>query len=127
MIMSIPGDYSRKPPIAGIVVLINMQCLSFMKDGVNKFVLKLINDFNAEVSSYWCGQIYYRSTFLESSLPDALSYLLEKLWLDGLLGEMNHSTFKILDILSKRWIADSLKSRYVLVDNLWSFLNFQSL
>jgi hypothetical protein len=31
VIMSIPGDYSRKPPIAGIVVWIIMQCFHFIK------------------------------------------------------------------------------------------------
>lgn len=94
---------------------------------VNKLRWKLVHDFNTDVSSYWCGQIYYRSTFLGSSLPNVLSYLLEKLWLDGLLGEMNHSTSKVLDILSKRWIADSLKRLSLLGDNLWSSLNFQSM
>jgi len=94
---------------------------------IKKQYWKLAHNFNSEVSSYWCGQIYYRSIFLGSSLPDVLSYLLEKLWLDVLLGGMNHFTFKILDILSKRWLADSLKRRSLPDDNLWSSLNFQSI
>lgn len=98
-----------------------------MKAWVNKLYLKLVHDLNAEASSCWCGQIYYWSTFLDSSLPDVLSFLLEKLWLDGWLGEMNHFTFKILDILSKKmwwFLKTGNLSLVIIYDHLWIFSIF---